>query len=249
MRILGLDLGSRRTKAVLLEDRNIATTAIFESWLLSKDDILQWVRTVSYDSCVCTGYSRRLAAENLGGKIITEISAFASGAAILAPESETIIDIGGQDAKVIKREKNGSVADFEMNDRCAAGTGKFFEISAKTLGKSYDEFIEAAFSSEELQTITSICAVFAESEIIGKLAEGISGNSIARGIFHSVAQRILTMIKRLSGKPPFILVGGGANRALSRELEKLLGEKVDLPPNASYFGAAGAALSGLKKHK
>ncbi|MBF0544532.1 MAG: 3-hydroxyacyl-ACP dehydratase [Candidatus Riflebacteria bacterium] len=246
MRIIGLDLGSRRTKAAYFIDGQIWETAIFDSWPLSQAEILKWVEGRPRDNAACTGYGRRLAADKLKCKIITEISAFSLGANILAPDAATIIDIGGQDSKVIKREKNGEIGDFEMNDRCAAGTGKFFELIARTLGISFDELVISALNSNEVVPISSVCAVFAESEIIGKLAEGAARADIARGIFNSVAQRIHAMVRRIAGLGPFILVGGGANLALSRELESFLKSPIFLPERGSFFGAVGAALSALK---
>lgn len=241
--VVGLDLGSRRSKAVSLVDGKVQEHVVFDSWNLAREAVISWVEARKPDRIGATGYGRRLAAARFSGTtVITEIAAFARGAAFLAPEARFLIDIGGQDAKAIRLDGRGGAADFEMNDRCAAGTGKFFELVARTLGIELPQLPEFALTATEPVPITSTCAVFAESEIIGRLAEGANGAALARGVFAAVAERLLTMTNRVGFVGPAILVGGGANPALARELEARLGESVLLPPDGSFFGAVGIAL-------
>ena len=242
-RTIGLDLGSRRSKAVLLADGKVQDAVVFDSWNLARESVAAWVEARKPDRIGATGYGRRLAATRFPGTtVITEIAAFARGASLLSPEARFLIDLGGQDAKAIKLDGHGGAADFEMNDRCAAGTGKFFELVARTLGIDFSDLARHALGAEVAEPITSTCAVFAESEIIGRLAEGANGAALARGVFAAVAERLVSMANRIGFTGPAVLVGGGANPALAAELESGLGEPVGLPPEGSYFGAVGVAL-------
>lgn len=249
---LGLDLGSRRTKAVLVENGRIRETAVFESWALEKTAVTGWVENMRtrYGPALLpigtTGYGRRPAAEACLGTALTEIRAFALGAQLLAPGLRTLIDIGGQDAKVMHLDETGKVDDFEMNDRCAAGTGKFFELVAHCLGVPLAGLSGLAEKAAEPARLSSTCAVFAESEIIGRLADGVDRASLARGVFHSVSERLFAMLQRTGFGAPAMLVGGGANPALSAELGSLLGFEIGLHASGSFFGALGAAIHALR---
>ncbi|MFZ2960376.1 MAG: acyl-CoA dehydratase activase [Candidatus Ozemobacteraceae bacterium] len=242
MRVIGLDLGSRRCKAVLLVDEIPSEYVVFDSWNLAREAISTWVRERQADAIGATGYGRRLAAATFSAAVITEIAAFAQGADYFTPEARTLVDIGGQDAKVIHLDGHGGAADFEMNDRCAAGTGKFFELLARTLGLPLQELSSQALAAPEAIAISSTCAVFAESEIIGRLAEGADPAALSRGVFRSVAERLSTMIARVGFAAPAILVGGGANAALAAELEGCIGQPFRLPDHGTYFGAVGVAI-------
>ena len=251
-RTIGLDLGSRRTKLVLMENESVLEKQVFRSWALDHESIAAFVHARKPDLIGATGYYRHLAGPRLSGplfsaRIATEIKAFARGAGFLAPQARTLIDIGGQDAKIIHLGEHGIALDFDMNDKCAAGTGKFFEILANTLGMSLDEMIQAADQAEKAVSISSTCAVFAESEVIGRLAEGAQSAELARGAFKSVAERLAAMASRVSAEPPVILVGGGANRVLAKELEAMLSVEVSLPEHGVYFGAIGIALLSLSE--
>ncbi len=252
---IGLDLGSRRTKAVLVEDGRIRESGVFESWALEKAVVIDWVermraRCGSKDMppIGTTGYSRRPAADACRGMALTEIRAFALGAQLLAPGLRTLIDIGGQDAKAMHLDETGKVDDFEMNDRCAAGTGKFFELVANSLGVPLAGLSDLAAKAAAPARLSSTCAVFAESEIIGRLADGIDKAALARGVFRAVAERLHAMLQRTGSGAPALLVGGGANAALAAELGSLLGFEVGLHPSGSFFGALGAAMHALRPH-
>lgn len=250
---IGLDLGSRRSKAVVVRDGKIIEQAVFGTFALDRGTLAEWLTVMRgrYTAAAVgtTGYGRHVGAERFSGSALTEIRAFARGAAVLAPHARTIVDIGGQDAKVINLDDTGAVLDFAMNDRCAAGTGKFFEMVANTLGLSLSELIAAALTAPMATPVSATCAVFAESEIIGQLAEGVAPASLARGVFQAVAGRLAAMLERLRGIPPVILVGGGANACLAQELSDLIGETVELPSSGSFFGAMGAAMFVLSAEK
>lgn len=249
-RALGLDLGSRRSKAVLLEEGKVADRRIFQSWAFDKPQIVAWVeerRAAGGHPAVTlgtTGYARHAAASLLQGRAITEIRAFGRGAEVMGRNVRSLVDIGGQDAKAIALGADGRVDAFEMNDRCAAGTGKFFELLATTLGVEFHELEPMALQAAEAAAITSTCAVFAESEIVGRLAEGASPGSLARGVFRAVSERLAAMVRRTGFGEPAFLVGGGANACLAEELSRQLGIGFALHPDGPFLGAIGAAWHG-----
>ena len=250
----GLDLGSRRTKVVVLDGASILETRFFDCWALAKQQIDHWVgrqrtkhgRELPLGS---TGYGRHAAAKAFGAQAITEIRAFGLGAAMLAPGTRTLVDIGGQDAKVMLLSEEGQVQQFEMNDRCAAGTGKFFELVAGTLGISLAELSPLAESTREAAALSSVCAVFAESEIIGRMAEGDSPASLARGVFKAVAARLGAMLHRTGFAPPALVVGGGANPTLAALLTEDLQSPCSLHPQGEFFGAVGAARHAARQER
>jgi len=238
---IGLDLGSRRSKAVVLEQGQLREKAVFDAWVLAHEQIGDWVRQRQPAMVGATGYSRQQARRVFEARVQTEIAAFAAGAGLLAPGALTLFDIGGQDAKVIRLDGAGVALDFDMNDKCAAGTGKFFELLAGTLGVTYADMLSMAGNATEAATISSTCAVFAESEIIGRLADGTDRSHLARGAMRSVAERLAAMSNRLGCVSPVILVGGGANPALADELSQLLRTEILLPTDGAFFGAVGIA--------
>ncbi len=190
-----------------------------------------------------TGYGRHLAREKLGLPVITEIKAHALGAARLFPECRTVIDIGGQDSKVIRVE-NGRQVNFEMNDRCAAGTGRFLEVMAMTLGYTLTEFGPEALKAQESASINSMCTVFSESEVVSLIASGKSKQSIALGLHESIVNRMLALVGRVGAEQPAVLTGGVAlNPCVRILLEQRLGVPLLLPEHPQVVGAFGAALS------
>lgn len=245
MNSLGIDLGSRRTKLILWEDGLLKEKLIFQSWAIDRENVSNAVERLRTAETVVgtTGYGRVAGAEAFSGQYLTEIRAFSIGMRYFAPDAAMIVDIGGQDAKVITLDDDGTVADFEMNDRCAAGTGKFFEMVAVTIGTQIGRLSELALSSEAAAQINSTCAVFAESELIGRMADGAGSAELAKGVFRSVAERLVTMIHRTGFREPAWLVGGGACAALAAELERLLKIKFLMHPDGVFSGAVGAALN------
>ena len=201
------------------------------------------LKNMHYDALVATGYGRHMAHAHLGCPVITEIKAYALGAHHYFPNCRTVIDIGGQDSKVIK-VNNGRVEDFEMNDRCAAGTGKFLEVMAQTLGFSIDHIGEEALEAERSVSINSMCTVFAESEVISLIARGENTRNIALGLHESVLNRLMAIINRVGVAEDVIFAGGVAkNRCMGVLLQKKLGVEVRIPDEPQIVGAVGAALA------
>lgn len=189
---------------------------------------------------VATGYGREML--SFADTRITEITCHARGVACLTPEARSVVDIGGQDSKVIHMEPGGRVRDFAMNDRCAAGTGRFLEIVARNLDTPLDHLGQLAAASRTPSSISSMCVVFAETEIIGLLASGAPREDIAAGIQASIASRVAAMAGR-NLKGPVIFTGGVARIPGMREsLEQALGQPVSISPKARYTGALGAAI-------
>jgi (R)-2-hydroxyacyl-CoA dehydratese activating ATPase len=194
---------------------------------------------------VATGYGRHAAAERFGAEVITEIGAYARGAAELFPQARSILDIGGQDTKVILLGPGGKVADFEMNDKCAAGTGRFLEVMARAFGIGIGELGEEALAADGSVTVSAMCTVFAESEVIGLLHRGEPRANIARGLHEAVARRTLSSLRRVGAAPPLVFAGGGArNAALVELIGAGAGGEVLVAPQPQTVGALGAALHG-----
>ena len=188
-----------------------------------------------------TGYGRANVA--FASRTITEITCHAAGARWLFPDARTVIDIGGQDSKVIRLGADGRVEDFVMNDKCAAGTGRFLEVMARSLETDVGALGELARLSSEGARITSTCTVFAESEVVAMVARGVPKEDIIKGLGESVADRIYGMSRRLRGEPPFVLTGGVAkNQGVAAALESRLGSTILIPEEPQIVGAIGAAL-------
>ena len=194
---------------------------------------------------MATGYGREL----VEAPSITELKAHAMGARFLFPDCSCLIDIGGQDVKIVCLDKKGKVAKFEMNDRCAAGTGKFLEIMAGRLGFTMDEFAEAALAGGDAVTISSMCTVFAESEVVGLVNRGRDRQDIAAALHRAVVVRVASMYKRLEpGSGRIVLSGGGGrNRALAVMLEQAIGKKLTVAPDPQIVGALGCAIEASKR--
>jgi len=174
---------------------------------------------------------------------VTEIKAHAKGARFFFPEARTVLDIGGQDSKAIALFANGKVKKFEMNDRCAAGTGKFLEIMARTLGFDLDAFGREALAVDKDLMISSMCTVFAESEVTSLIAKGQNRREIARGLHLSVIRRAAGMLARVAPEGEIVFTGGVANNPCMRTLlAEKLGRAVRVPDEPQFSGALGAAL-------
>ena len=246
----GVDIGSTMTKVVIMnrailasvigptgpEHRKLANRVMEEALTrasLSFDDITY---------VVATGYGRINVP--FADKQITEISCHARGVSYLLPEVRTVIDIGGQDCKGIKLS-NGRVVDFVMNDRCAAGTGRFLEVTAEGLGVKLDDMGRLSLGAKNKVEIGSTCTVFAAQEVVSKLSEGVPLPDIIAGLHEAIATRIYGMVRRLKIEREVALTGGGAkNIGLVRALEAKLGYPVLVPPEPLLTGAIGAALLG-----
>ncbi len=242
----GLDVGSRTVKLVTF-DTVVRDSLVLETGVNPLRRCQEMMFGRNYERLVVTGYGRHLVAPALGGGIISEIRAFAIGARHLYPDCCTVIDIGGQDCKVILLSNEGEVQKFEMNDRCAAGTGKFLEIMANTLEVKIEELGNLALSASKKVQINSLCTVFAESEVVSLIARGEESNAIALALHEVIATRIAMMTRRVGIKERVVFAGGGA---LNKCLRRLVGEKLDVelavPPEPQIVGAIGAAILAKK---
>ena len=255
----GIDIGSTTTKVAVLDDDRVLQTLVVPSGSLPgktgeetfkrvlaelglKNDAIEVITT--------TGYGRRLT--DFGDIVITEIKSCGVGALFQAADTadvHTIIDVGGQDTKVISIDDEGDVDDFSMNDKCAAGTGRFLEMLAHKLGLSYEDFVQAALGSDTPLQMNATCAVFAESEVVGMLARNVSQPDIAAAAHNAIASRIASMTRRVGQRGDYFFVGGGArNAALVRAVQEALNKPVIVPEDAQVTVAIGAAIAGREKY-
>ncbi|MFZ5796985.1 MAG: acyl-CoA dehydratase activase [Thermodesulfobacteriota bacterium] len=245
---VGIDLGSRTIKVAALENGRLVDRQLSESGFDPHDQALKMIGRYTPARVVATGYGRHLALKHFADEVITEIKAHALGARFHFPECTTVVDIGGQDSKVISLGANGSVINFQMNDKCAAGTGKFLEIMAASLGFRLDEFGPAALQSEHEVAINSMCTVFAESEVISLKNHGAPPQDIARGVHLSVVNRIVAMLSRVGYGEAIVFSGGVARNPciVGMLRERLDNVRVDSPPAPDIVGALGAALHAAR---
>lgn len=248
MKQIGIDSGSTTTKGVVISGDKILQTMILPTGYNPKKTISDMYKALKGNDEACvvtTGYGRELLEER--DKAITEITCHAKGAAFLHPDCSVVIDIGGQDSKVIELESQMGVKDFLMNDKCAAGTGRFMEVMMRIMHQDMldlDVFIKDA----PPLAINSMCAVFAESEIIGLLAEGKERSHIAMGVVDSICQRTANFAKRVRINGTVFFSGGLAQSEVVRQtLEKHLGVPVVTHELSQFVGAVGAATLALKK--
>jgi predicted CoA-substrate-specific enzyme activase len=243
MRLAGIDIGSRTIELVILEEGEILKKAQTDSGFDPMDRARTLLDGLHYDRIMATGYGRHRFELSCEAPTVTEIKAYAVGARFLFPQVKTILDIGGQDSKAIAVNENGRVTKFEMNDRCAAGTGKFLEIMAQTLGYPLDRFgAEALEARKEIQ-MNSMCTVFAESEVTSLLAKGEDRRDVAMGLHRSVVRRALGMLKRVSISEPVLFAGGVAkNPCMVQLLQQAIGREILVPDDPQMIGALGAAL-------
>ncbi|MBN2331557.1 MAG: 3-hydroxyacyl-ACP dehydratase [Deltaproteobacteria bacterium] len=244
MRCAGIDLGSRTIEVVIVEDGRLVASRQAETGFAPDRQAASLLAGESYDRLLATGYGRHLFEQINGTPTVTEIKAVAAGFHALAPEVDLILDIGGQDSKVVALNQTGKVIKFEMNDRCAAGTGKFLELVAMTLGFPLDAFGQEALKAEKTLQINSMCAVFADSEVTSLIGRGEDRRAIALGLHRSIVNRAVGMLKRFNlDRSTIGFVGGVAwNPCVHRLLEEHLQKIVHIPPNPQIVAAYGAAL-------
>ena len=247
----GIDSGSTSTDVVILnKDHEIVTSIILPTGAgaaIGADRALAealkeaGLQREDIDALVTTGYGRT-AIKN-GDKSITEITCHARGAHFLNPEVRTVIDIGGQDSKVIRLDENGAVANFVMNDKCAAGTGRFLEMMARTMEMNLDQMSECGLEFKEDITISSMCTVFAESEVVSLIAQNKATDDIVHGLNKAVAVKTAALTRRVGGEEKYMMTGGvSKNKGLVKTLEEKLGTKLVISDKAQLCGALGAAL-------
>ena len=256
-----MDIGSLETKVVLLDDNNIIDYRVGRSTYDFKrvgnnlfNDLLEHHNLKKDDVYVMsTGYGRNTI--DIADDRITEITAHARGAQFFFPDVNSVIDIGGQDSKaIVISKKTGNVIDFQMNDKCAAGTGRFIEVMSGALEVPIQDIGNLALKSNNPASISSTCTVFAESEVISLFAKGTKKEDIAAGIHKSIARRVAGMAKRIGVAPLLVFCGGVAkNIAVKEFLEQELGFEIVIPVDngksiAQLTGAIGAALIAQDKN-
>ncbi len=243
-RVLGIDLGSRTTKIVSLSGGRLERFEIFDTTHRSIERVRARLDDGGFGEAAATGYGRHLVHSHLTCRIVNEVKACALGARFFGAGCGLVIDIGGQDTKVIELDGGEGFSRFEMNDRCAAGTGRFLEVMAGLLGYSLEEFGREAMSAPERAEISSMCTVFAESEVIALLTAGADRRAIARGLHHSVVDRIFPLAARLDGGGDVLMSGGVAlNPCVVSLLAAAIGRRIVVPENPQLVTAVGAALA------
>jgi predicted CoA-substrate-specific enzyme activase len=250
MLTIGLDIGSITTKIAVMDSKGLIDTKVSftgynaeKAWrniLKETLDRLQ-LKESSVDRIIATGYGR--SSVSIADKTVTEIKCHAVGARFYMDDAKSVIDIGGQDSKFIRIGTDGNVVDFVMNDKCAAGTGRFLEVMARALEVDLAEFGKLSLLAKKPSPISSMCTVFAESEVISLISKGESRENIVAGIHESIVNRLVSMIGRSKIEEPVVLTGGVAqNIGVQTALEKKLKLKIRVPKTAQVNGAIGAAI-------
>lgn len=250
MIVAGIDIGSITAETVILQDSQILSSSILPTGANSRraaDRSLAAalsqanLKQEDLGAIVTTGYGR--ASFSSATKMITEITCHARGAFHVRPETRTVIDIGGQDSKAIRLDERGRNVDFQMNDKCAAGTGRFLEVMAHALEVKLEDLGRLSHSAKRSIKISSMCTVFAESEVISLIAENQPKEVIIRGLHDAIADRIMGMVHRVGVEEGVTITGGVAkNEGVVRALEERLGVKLFVPSEPQIIGALGAAL-------
>ena len=249
MRSIGIDIGSTATKVAVMEDNELTLTLLAPTGFSSSDAARHAAETlaehgidVEQESVIATGYGR--IAVPYAGKAVTEITCHAKGAWWLFGRSGVVIDVGGQDTKVLEL-RNGMLKKFLMNDKCSAGTGKFLEVMANRMNVSQERLSELAAKGEKI-TISSMCTVFAESEIISLIGRGEPLENIASGVIESVVGKVVSLASQVPGDECFLTGGLCDNAYIVGRLADRLGKPVSTRPEARFAGAIGAAISGQR---
>jgi len=239
------DNAARKTVAMSIKDQGVAQEKLafqaFDELLhganLSRNDVL---------GIVATGYGRNLI--SWANTTITEITCHARGVCHLVPETRSIIEIGGQDSKIIRLEDRGTVRDFSMNDRCAAGCGRFLEVVAARMQVTLPQLAEISKNSRHPVSISSMCVVFAETEIVGLLASNALPADIVAGVFNAMASRISAMAGRTLEAPICFTGGVALVPGMQKALAEILEREISVCPHPLYTGALGAALIAASRY-
>jgi len=254
----GVDVGSTQTKAVVMTD-NGARTILARALVDTGANVRKAAENAFLLACrkaeipqtdvgfvVGTGYGRYNI--SFGNAQLTEISCHARGAHFVCPGTCTVIDMGGQDAKAISVGPDGQVLDFVMNDKCAAGTGRFLANAADVMGIGLDEIGPLSQRATRPVRIATVCTVFVESDILSYLAQGKKAEDIMSGVHLAIAKRTLSLARRVPIEPDITMTGGVArNVGMVQALEEVLGTKMQVSPDAHFMGAIGAAVFALEK--
>jgi predicted CoA-substrate-specific enzyme activase len=246
----GIDVGSISAKAALVKDGGLVGSKVMLTGYNARNageqvfaDLLRelGLGRQAVGRIVATGYGRN--SVDFAHKAVTEITCHAAGAHFQDPAVRCVIDIGGQDSKAIAMDPTGRVRDFAMNDKCAAGTGRFLEVMARALEVDLDAFGEMSLKADRPAAISSLCTVFAESEVISLIAKGERRENIIAGIHESIASRVIAMASRVGISAPVMMTGGVAkNIGVVRALENKSGQSIRVSVHAQVNGAIGAAL-------
>ncbi len=256
--VMGIDFGSTTAKTVVLDLKGrIVAWNVAHMGAVSGEGVLSsiaealasaGITQADVGRTVSTGYGRRML--DVADKTFTEITCHARGAVSMVPDARLVIDIGGQDSKVIAVDANGLVAQFAMNDRCAAGTGKFLETLARAMQVELEDMGTIALDAKQTLKISSMCATFAETEVISLLAEGNTKPDVLGAVHAAIAARTLGLVGRVGKKGPIVMTGGvGKNPAAVHHIQQALGMPLHLPDNPQIAGALGAALLALDDYK
>lgn len=222
----GVDVGSTYTKICGINEKKELVDMSVIPTIVNQDEIVKkYLKDKDIKMLVSTGYGRHMIEETFSCLVISEIKAHAKGAYFFNNDAQMVIDLGGQDSKVILLDKSGGFVDFKMNDKCAAGTGKFLEIAANRMGLNLDEFSKIGFDANKKLSISSMCAVFAESEVVSLIAKRESASNICYAVHESIASRLASMANKFACKSEVILFTGGG--ALDSFLVSLLSEKLE----------------------
>ena len=250
----GIDIGSITAKAAVMRDGSLlGTKVIFTGYNAEKagrkvlEELLGEIGlpVSEVERIVSTGYGRN--SVDFADRALTEIVCHGAGVRFLNPGIRLVIDVGGQDSKAIALDPEGRVEDFAMNDKCAAGTGRFLEVMARALEVDLERFGELSLGADRPADISSLCTVFAESEVISLIAKGTSRQNIVAGIHESVASRVCALVRRLGIRQPVMMTGGVArNIGVVRALERKIALPIEVSPYAQVNGALGAALMAMK---
>lgn len=248
--VAGIDVGSLTTETVLYDGRRFLATSLLPTGASSRAAAERSMQAALASAglhldqvafIVATGYGR--ISVPFRHKRVTEITCHARGASYLYPAVRTVIDIGGQDSKVIRIDGHGKVVDFVMNEKCAAGTGRFLEVMARALEVDLTDLGELSLRAGKVIPISSMCTVFAESEVVSLIAEGHAREDIIRGLHDSIGGRIASLVDRVGLEEEVAITGGVArNRGMVAAIEARLGVRLRVPPEAQLVGALGAAL-------
>lgn len=259
---VGVDIGSMTTKTVILENGKIIASNIIRTGANSRHSATRSLNMAllntginkdDMDYVIATGYGR--ANLELADKSVTEITCHGTGACYLFPGTRTVIDIGGQDSKAISLGEKGEVLDFVMNDKCAAGTGRFLEVMASALDIELDKLGKTSLLSNKIVEISSMCTVFAESEVVSLIADGCPKEDIAKGLHNAIAERVLSMANKIGVREPITLSGGVIkNIGVVNAIKGKLGLMVNVSEDPQIIGALGASVIAYeyclgKRHK
>ncbi len=255
----GVDVGSTQTKAVLLSEEG-GTPQVVAKIVVDTGANVRKAAENAFDQCcrvagvlpadvgfvVGTGYGRYNI--SFGQAQITEITCHARGAYFLCPGTHTVIDMGGQDSKAISVGPTGEVLDFVMNDKCAAGTGRFLANAAEVMGIGLDEIGPLSLRGTRPVKMATVCTVFVEADILSYLGQGKKAEDILAGVHLAIAKRTVSLARRLNIEPEITMTGGVAqNPGMVRALEEVLGRRMQVSADAQFVGALGAALFALDR--